>query len=186
MSRAAGSTCCNDLGITLNSASIRTILSNNHDLEENLRHDSFASKEPKSPRIPNLHHQSPPKTLRFLIAPIPAISTHYKNLAGGLNLSQKYESNWIISPIFRVKNKQYLKPPQILSKKTPKIPSVFDVIFGVRMRQKRVFLIDTTHHRVLCVGRNPKVGNIHFCGARSKNCCFYLEIFQYLLTLRGK
>ena len=114
------------------------------------------------------------------------LSASPKTIGGGFKPWNKYESNWIISPIFRVKNKQYLKPPQILSKKTPKIPSVFDVIFGVRMRQKRVFLIDTTHHRVLCVGRNPKVGNIHFCGARSKNCCFYLEIFQYLLTLRGK
>ena len=64
----------------------------------------------RSPLEFQVHHQSPPKTLRFLIAPIPAISTHYKNLVGGLNLSQKYESNWIIS-LGRGKNKTCLKPP---------------------------------------------------------------------------
>ena len=35
------------------------------------------------------------------------------NLFGGFTPSEKYQSNWIISPS-KVENKQYLKPPPIL------------------------------------------------------------------------
>ena len=48
------------------------------------------------------------------------LSASPETIGGGFKPWNKYESNWITSPIFRVKNKQYLKPPQILSKKHPK------------------------------------------------------------------